>query len=61
MFKDVVLYGGDVGVPSRVVVARSCGHRRHFGALYFDLQLYVRSVLRLQRAFASIRFQKFFD
>lgn len=58
---DGILHGGNVGVVAGYVVAGARGSGRCVGAFCFALQLYVRELLRFQRAFASIRFQELVD
>jgi len=58
---DGILRGGIGGVAARDVAAGA--GRRHGRArpLRFDFELHVRQVLRLQGAFASLRFQELLD
>lgn len=58
MRTDCVLHGGDGGVAAGVVAAGAGGDRGHVGAVRVDFELHVRNVLRIQRAFASIRLQE---
>ena len=58
MRTDGVLHGGDGGVTASVVAAGAGGYRGHAGAVRVDIELHVRDVLRIQRAFASIRLQE---
>lgn len=58
MRTDCVLHGGDGGVAAGVVAAVAGGDRGHVGAVRVDFELHVRNVLRIQRAFASIRLQE---
>lgn len=61
MRTDCVLHGGDGGVAAGVVAAAARGDRGHVGAVRVDFELHVRNVLRIQRAFASIRLQELAD
>ena len=58
---DVVFHGGDGGVAACVVAAFARRHWRCARAVRTHLQLHLHRMLRSQRAFATIRFQKLLD